>query len=226
LPPVYEARTSWAGKFLVARLSRNHTQRAQRLLVKLARVFPHPYNRPNHAPHFFLAKSPHFAHHARILLLQPHPRTNFLNKLSYTKRFVVCNAPSLAPGKNPCALYPLASFLYRASLTMAMNRIANSAGSSGPGRKEGLERSGSRKMTRNGAFLSGPAKSAEQSPFGAICPPKSAARQILIHGSAIKRSSILLQINHLTISNRRQTAPFSRALRAQKRESNESQSAR
>ena len=98
-PPVYEARTSRAGKFLVARLSRNHTQRAQRLLVKLARVFPHRHNRPNHAPHFFLAKSPHFAHHARILLLQPHPRTNFLNKLSYTKRFVVCNAPSLAPGK-------------------------------------------------------------------------------------------------------------------------------
>jgi hypothetical protein len=55
-------------------------------------------------------------------------------------------------------------------------------------------------------------------------PPQ--AQRILIHGSAIKRSSILLQINHLQISNRRQTAPFSRALRAQKRESNESQSAR
>ena len=93
-PPVYEARTSRAGKFLVARLSRNHAQRAQRLLVKLARVFPHPYNYPDHASHLFLAKPQHFAHHARILLHPPHPRINFLNKLSYTKRFSATNARS------------------------------------------------------------------------------------------------------------------------------------
>jgi hypothetical protein len=93
-PPVYEARTSPAGKILVARLSRNHAQRAQRLLVKLARVFPHSYNRPDHAPHLFLAKPQHFAYHARILLHRPRPRINFLNKLSYTKRFLVSNVPS------------------------------------------------------------------------------------------------------------------------------------
>src|ERR1700751_543980 len=87
-PPVYEARTSRAGKFLVARLSRNHAQRAQRLLVKIARVFPHPYNYPDHASHLFLAKPQHFAPHARILLPPPHPRINFLNKLSYTKRLL------------------------------------------------------------------------------------------------------------------------------------------
>ena len=38
--------------------------------------------------------------------------------------------------KNPCVLYPLASFLYRASLMMAMNRIANSDGSSRSGENE------------------------------------------------------------------------------------------
>ena len=60
----------------------------------------------------------------------------------------------------------------------------------------------------------------------AIRSPKPQAQQILIYGSAIKYSRILPQISHLRISNRRQTAPLSRALRAQKRESNEPQSAR
>jgi hypothetical protein len=92
---------------LVARLSRNHAQRAQRLLVKLARVFPHPHNRPDHASHLFLAKSPHFAHHARILLLLSHLCINFPNRLSYTKRFCVGNAPSRSlRRKNPSCTLP------------------------------------------------------------------------------------------------------------------------
>jgi hypothetical protein len=115
--------------------------------------------------------------------------------------------------RKSCALYPLASFLYRASLMMAMNRITNS--------------DRSRRMSRNGALiLRGSANSAEHRAPATSGSPKSAARQILIHGSAIKCSRITLQISHLQISNRRQTAPFSRAPRAQKRESNESQPAR
>lgn len=198
----------------MARLSRNHAQRAQRLLVKLARVLPHRYNRPDHAPHLFLAKSPHFAHRARILLHPPQPRINFPNELSYPRRFLVCKSAFPLPMReNPRALYPLASFLYRASLMMAMNRIANSDGSNG--------------VSSEGAFiLSGSTNSAEHRPPNTTRLPKSAAHQILIHGTAIKSSRITLSINHLQISNRRQTAPFSRAPRAQKRESNESQPAR
>jgi hypothetical protein len=89
----------------VARLARKHAQRAQRLLVKLARVFPHPYNRPNHAPHLFLAKPQHFAYHARIVLHPPYPCINVLNKLSYIKRLSVGNAPS----RILCAKIPASS---------------------------------------------------------------------------------------------------------------------
>lgn len=132
--------------------------------------------------------------------------------------------------RNPRVLYPLASFLYRASLMMAMNRIANSDGSSGPSREAGLEgsgsRIGSRRMTRNGALSLGGSINAEHRALAATLSPKSAAQQILIHGTAIKSSRITPKIIHLQISNRRQTAPFSRAPRAQKRESHESQSAR
>ncbi len=115
--------------------------------------------------------------------------------------------------RKPRALYPLASFLYRASLMMAMNRIANS--------------DWSRRMSRERAFiLSGCSNSAEHRPPSTTRSPNLAAQQILIYGSAIKSSRITPQINHLQISNRRQTAPSIRAPRAQKRESNESQPAR
>jgi hypothetical protein len=128
-----------------------------------------------------------------------------------------------SPERNPRALYPLASFLYRASLMMAMNRIANSAGSSGTGR----EQPRSRRMSRNGAImLTGSANSAAHGAPLAVRLLPSQAQRILIYGGAIKYSRILHQISHLRISNRRQTAPLSRAPRAQKRESNESQSAR
>jgi hypothetical protein len=197
---------------LVARLSRNHAQRAQRLLVKLARVLPHPYNRPDHASHLFLAKSPHFAHHARIVLFPAQPRINFPNRLSYTKlQNASASATRLrAPyaAKILPALYPLASFLYRASLMMAMNRIANS--------------DRSRQLSREGALATNdpPTVSAEGFSF-AFYSPNSSRQRISNPRSAIRKPSILLQINHLIISNRRQTAPLSCALRAQKRELNE-----
>src|SRR5579864_9663661 len=92
---------------LVARLARSNTQRAQCLLVKLARMFPHPHNRPNHAPHFFLAKPQHFAHHARILLHPPHPRINFLNKLSYAKRLSPATCFPVPPGQKSLRQLPI-----------------------------------------------------------------------------------------------------------------------
>ena len=115
--------------------------------------------------------------------------------------------------RNLRALYLLASFLYRASLMMAMNRIANP--------------DESRRVSRSGKLiLSGFANSAYYRAPAATRSPKSAEQQILIYGTAIKSSRIISKINHLPISNRRQTAPFSRAPRAQKRESHEPQSAR
>jgi hypothetical protein len=73
-------------------------------------------------------------------------------------------------------------------------------------------------MSRTGDIvLTGSATAAAHGTPVAIRWLPSQVQRILIHGPAIKRSSILLQINHLQISNRRQTAPFSRAPRAWKK---------
>jgi hypothetical protein len=100
-------------------------------------VFPHPYNRPNHAPHLFLAKPQHFAHHAAHPTPPASPAHQCSEQVVVYKTTLRRQRAFPNPmRKNPCVLYPLASFLYRASLMMAMNRIANSDGSSRSGANE------------------------------------------------------------------------------------------